>query len=118
MSWILYIYPVCPVKTNYQMYKGKYVYIIREYNNEIRSIQSVWSFLRNQPIYKSYGDYKIRSGEFWVKEQNCKLEYIINYFKRKAKRNLYLRLAKRRMDILRYELIEVAWHPDRLKWII
>lgn len=118
MSWILYIYPIDSTKPNYQMYKGNYVYVIREYNNEIRSIQSVCSFLRNQPVDTSYGDYKIRSGEFWVKEQNCKLEYIINYFKRKAKRNLYLRLAKRRMNILRYELIEVAWHPDRLKWLI
>ena len=118
MSWILYIYPIDSTKPNYQMYKGNYVYVIREYNNEIRSIQSVCSFLRNQPVDTSYGDYKIRSGEFWVKEQNCRLEYIINYFKRKAKRNLYLRLAKRRMNILRYELIEVAWHPDRLKWLI
>ena len=118
MSWILYIYPIDSTKPNYQMYKGYYVYVIREYNNEIRSIQSVCSFLRNQPVDISYGDYKIRSGEFWIKEQNCKLEYIINYFKRKAKRNLYIRLAKRRMDILRDELIEVAWHPDRLKWLI
>ena len=70
MSWYLYLQSIYSSKTNYQMYKGKYVYIIREYNNEVRSIQSVWSFLRNIPIYKSYGDYKIRSGEFWVKEQN------------------------------------------------
>ena len=118
MSWILYIYPIDSTKLNYQMYKGNYVYVIREYNNEIRSIQSVCSFLRNQPVDTSYGDYKIRSGEFWVKEQNCRLEYIINYFKRKAKTHLYIKLAKRRMNIIRDELIEVAWHPDRLKWLI
>jgi len=114
MSWILYIYSNKLIRAPFQMYKGKYVYIIREYKNELRAVQSVSYFLTN----RIKGNYRIICGESLEDEFAFGLEAVLNYFMKKAKKYLYLRMAKRRMNKLRFELIEVAWHPDRLKWIL